>query len=286
MIKDALRKARRWCLRPVENHLERLLLEQGRLQARGLPDGPVDDLASVEFGVFSQNGEDGVLQYLLKQVPIADRSFVEFGVQDYRESNTRFLLHKDHWRGWIIDADDAHQRYVRRESHLGDADLQALQAFITRENIDALLKGAGVPEDLGILSVDIDGNDYWVLEAIQSVRPRILVLEYNSFLGPDLSLSLPYDAGFRRAQQGPGRAYFGASLAAFRTAARAQPPPIQPSLIVPSGRITALAPAFAAVAATVRTTVASTKGVPFAFIAETRSWMSVARFAMFQILAR
>jgi hypothetical protein len=193
------------------------------MQARELEGKDFKTLQQSEFQVFSQNGEDGILQYLISRVPIASKTFVEFGVQDYSESNTRFLATKDHWAGLIIDASDAHQRYIHGESWLGvDRDLKAVRAFITRDNINTLLADAGMPEDLGLLSIDIDGMDYWVLEAIQQVKPWILVLEYNSTFGPDLSLTVPYAEKFDRWAAHPSGYYFGASLRALSELAAEQ----------------------------------------------------------------
>ena len=216
MIKQWARAFRAFMLRPGELRQERILVELGRMQAKNNAGRDLKDLREAEFQVFSQHAEDGIIQYLTSMVPVKHRHFVEFGVQDYRESNTRFLLVKDRWSGLILDAGEAHLRYVRQESWLGsDHDLTARRAFITRENIDQLLDEGGAPRDLGLLSVDIDGNDYWIFQAITRVRARILVLEYNSFFGPDLALSVPYEERFERFRAHPSGRYFGASLRAL-----------------------------------------------------------------------
>jgi len=93
--------------------------------------------------------------------------------------------------------------------------LTAVSAFITRENIDGHIKAAGVGGDIGLLSVDIDGNHYWVLQAIESGRPRILVVEYNSVFGPEHAITIPYDPAFVRGKAHPSHLYFGASLRAL-----------------------------------------------------------------------
>lgn len=214
MIRTLAREIRAFFLRPSLRYQERILTELGRMQARELQGKDLKDLRQAEFQVFSQHGEDGILQYLLSRVPIASKTFVEFGVQDYSESNTRFLISKDHWAGLIIDAGDEHLKYVHGESWLGmDRDLKAMKAYITRDNINALL--ADMPEDLGLLSIDIDGNDYWILKAISKVKPRVLVLEYNAHFGPSLSLTLPYAERFDRKSAHASGYYFGASLKAL-----------------------------------------------------------------------
>lgn len=91
--------------------------------------------------------------------------------------------------------------------------------FVTRDNINETIAEAGISGDIGLLSVDIDGNDYWVLEAIDVVSPRILIVEYNSTFGPDAAVSVPYDPWFDRTKAHPSNLYWGASLAALCLAA-------------------------------------------------------------------
>ncbi|MDP9228347.1 MAG: hypothetical protein M3M99_04750, partial [Actinomycetota bacterium] len=192
---------------------EQLRLQIGWLQSRAVADAA--DPRAAEFRVFSQFGEDGIIQYLTQRVPIENDFFVEFGVEDYSESNTRFLLVNDNWRGLVIDADDAHVEFLRATGLEWRHQIDAVTAFIDRDNINSLISGAGIEGDIGLLSVDLDGNDYWVLEAIDVVSPRILVVEYNSVFGPDAAITIPYDPGFVRSQANPSWLYWGASLTAL-----------------------------------------------------------------------
>jgi hypothetical protein len=196
-----------------------LRLAIGRLEARLARGADYEHLQQAEFRVFSQWGEDGILQYLVGKIPIPNRVFVEFGVEDYRESNTRFLLCNDNWSGLIIDAADAHARFLAERGLDWKYDITALTSFITRENIDGLIREAGVSGDIGLLSIDLDGNDYWILEAIECVSPRILVVEYNSHFGPDRAVTIPYRADFRRTLAHFSNLYYGASLCALRDVA-------------------------------------------------------------------
>src|SRR5207247_4732381 len=97
--------------------------------------------------------------------------------------------------------------------------IDARSAFVTRDNINAKIVAAGRSGDMGLLSVDIDGNDYWVLEAIEVVSPRILIVEYNSTFRPDAAVTIPYDPAFDRTRARPSNLYWGASLAAVAMAA-------------------------------------------------------------------
>ncbi len=175
----------------------------------------INTLQDSEFKVFSQWGEDGIIQYLIRNVAIENDTFVEFGVENYLESNTRFLLINNNWSGLVIDGDLENIAFVRSDSIYWRHDLKADCAFITKDNINELLKRNGVSGDIGLLSIDIDGNDYWVWESINVVNPSIVVCEYNSLWGDELSVSTPYDPAFVRTRAHYSNLYFGASITAL-----------------------------------------------------------------------
>jgi hypothetical protein len=177
--------------------------------------GPKRPLRDAEFKVFSQWGGDGILQYLIHQVGPTSKTFVEFGVQDYRESNTRFLLMNDNWRGLVIDSSTELMARLRMEDFYWRHDLTDVSAFITTENINALIRDAGFAGPIGVLSIDIDGNDYWVWEALEVVDADIVIAEYNSVFGPSRAISVPYDPGFVRQDVHPSYLFWGCSLAAL-----------------------------------------------------------------------
>ncbi|HZP68455.1 MAG TPA: hypothetical protein VFB29_00810 [Pseudolabrys sp.] len=200
-------------LRDLEARCERLQIALGRIEARQTADAT--SLADAEFGVFSQWGEDGILQYLIRHVPIERRIFVEFGVQDYSESNTRFLLVNNNWSGLVIDGDSSSIEQIRRSDIFWRHDLNAVCAFVTRENINSLLAAAGIEGDIGLLSIDVDGNDYWIWEGITCISPRIVVVEYNARFGSERAISMPYNPNFVRRTAHYSMIYYGASLAAL-----------------------------------------------------------------------
>jgi hypothetical protein len=204
----------------MQAQLERLQLAVGRLEGRAV--ARETDFGAHEFGVFSQWGEDGLIEYLVSHVPIEHTDFVEFGVEDYREANTRYLLMTRNWRGLVIDGSEAHVRSIKADDISWRYELEARCAFVTRENINALIRDAGFSGDIGLLSVDIDGNDYWVWEAIDAVSPRIVVAEYNSLWGPTRAVTVPYDPQFVRSQKHHSNLYYGASLAALDRLARSK----------------------------------------------------------------
>lgn len=219
-VRRASRLARRAAR--VPDAVANLQAQIGALQSRAVAALGADEIDQAEFQVFSQFGEDGIIQFLVQRVPIAERVFVELGVEDYAESNTRFLLVHDAWRGLIVDASDAHRRFLE-ESRLGwRTTVEAVTAFVDRENVNGILGDARFAGPVGLLSIDVDGNDYWLLEAIEAVTPQILVVEYNSVFGPEKAVTVPYDPSFRRGEKHWSHLYWGASLAALARVADAK----------------------------------------------------------------
>ncbi|HNP01054.1 MAG TPA: hypothetical protein PKM83_14965, partial [Ferruginibacter sp.] len=175
----------------------------------------VESLDEVAFQVFSQRGEDGVLQYLLSKIAVPHKLFIEFGVEDYTESNTRFLLMNNDWRGLVLDGNRRNIRFIKTDFIHWKYDITACQAFITAENINELIGRYTACADIGLLSIDIDGNDYWVWNAIDVINPRIVVCEYNSAFGDTLPVSVPYDPRFEKTKAHYSQLYYGCSLAAL-----------------------------------------------------------------------
>jgi hypothetical protein len=216
-----IRKVSRFAmsLRQLPNLIvERLDLVQealGRIEARQTASVHPGDFANAEFKVSSQWGEDGIIEHLVRNVPIEHEIFVEFGVQDYREANTRFLLTNRNWSGLVIDGSPENIAVVKQDSIYWRFNLKAECAFVTRENIDQIIAGQGIAGDIGLLSIDIDGNDYWVWEAIHSVSPRIVIAEYNALFGATAAVSVPYDPAFQRNSAHYSNLYWGCSLGAL-----------------------------------------------------------------------
>ena len=176
----------------------------------------IPHLHDAEVKVFSQFGDDGIIQYLVHRLQPMPDTFVEFGVANYRESNTRFLLLNNNWRGLVLDGDENSINYIQQDEIYWRHTLTARRAFITRKNINELLHEAGFTGEIGLLSIDIDGNDYWVWEKITTVNPVIVIMEYNSVFGPDLAVTIPYDPHFARHQAHYSGLFWGASLEAMK----------------------------------------------------------------------
>ncbi len=121
----------------------------------------------------------------------------------------------NNWSGFVIDGSESNIAAIRRDRNYWQRDLRATRAFITRDNICALLETSGFGREPGILSVDIDGNDYYVLQALHEYRPSIIIVEYNGLFGGDAAVTVPYDPAFVRTRKHHSNVYWGASLAAF-----------------------------------------------------------------------
>jgi hypothetical protein len=200
-----------------------LLLQAKALMSSNLWRGRDDnfDLTSKEFRVFSQWGDDGIIQYLIRELNIENKNFIEFGVGNYYESNTHFLLVNDNWSGFIIDGSQKCMDIVRDNPFFWRYDLSLKTAFINKENINDLLLESNF-EKIGLLHIDLDGNDYWVLDSIDMDKysPDILILEYNSNFGPDRSITVPYDPLFSCINAHYSGQYFGASISALDNLAK------------------------------------------------------------------
>lgn len=208
-------------IKRVEKKVDDLLLltaQQTIKSNNRLPN--ITSLAEVEFRVYSQWGDDGIIQYMINKIPVANRVFIEFGVENYRESNTRFLLMNNNWRGLVFDGAAKHIKTIQEDEIYWRYDLTARHEFITKENINALLEREGFTGNIGILHIDIDGNDYWVWDAITVADPDIFIVEYNSLLGYERSIVVPYQSDFSIDSAHYSRVYYGASIAAFHALAK------------------------------------------------------------------
>lgn len=198
--------------------MEQVIEALGRIEARQL-EGRPGPLDRHEFRVHSHAGEDGIVQYLIHNVRISNPTFVEFGVEDYREANTRFLLQNDRWVGLVMDGNPENIARIQADPIYWNSPLTAIAAFITRENVNQILADAGLAGEIGLLSIDVDGNDYWIFDAITAVSPAIAIVEYNHRFGPSRSVTIPYDPHFARRRSDASWLCAGASLAAIVSAA-------------------------------------------------------------------
>lgn len=205
------------------NFQDRTLFLQGQIAARQIAAIPsIRTLRDVEFKVFSQWGEDGIIEWLVGALDLRENTFVEFGVENYREANTRFLVMNRNWRGLVMDGSSDHMASLREEEFYWRYDVKAAPAFVTAENINSLLEEHGFSGGLGILSIDIDGNDYWVLKAVDPLDAALLIVEYNPVFGDVHAVTTPYAPAFGRFDLHHSGLCFGASISAVRRLAEAR----------------------------------------------------------------
>ncbi len=174
-------------------------------------DRPDGDLTVWELRGFSQNGEDGVLAEILRRVGAPTRFFVEFGAETGKEGNCVLLADVVGWSGLFIEGnDDSFAGLERKYRELER--VTTIQAMVTPRNVQELFARAPVPREPDVLSIDVDGTDYWIWEAITDYRPRVVVIEYNALLDLARKLVQPREVG-----TWDGSDYYGASIAAIRS---------------------------------------------------------------------
>ena len=179
----------------------------------------------VEFKCFSQNGEDGILLYLFSLIGVVNRSVVEICAGDGTECNAANLIVNHGWQGLLFDGDS--EQVARGKAFYAACRTTwvspptFVDAWITAENVNALVSAHGAAGQVDLLSLDIDGNDYWVWKALDCIQPRVVVLEFNGSCGPERSVTMSYVPDYRLdPTTQPYRC--GASLPAFVKLGRAK----------------------------------------------------------------
>lgn len=179
---------------------------------------PLPELADTEFRLLSQNGEDGLLLYIFTILGTTTKRVVEIAAGDGIECNAANLIINHGWYGLLFDGDPGNVArgtdFYSRCQDTFAAPPTLVASWITRENIDSLIASQGFGGEIDLLSLDIDGIDYWVLQAIQCISPRVIILEFNPVWGPHRAVTVPYRPDFRIDYT--RRPYYaGASLSAF-----------------------------------------------------------------------
>ena len=175
----------------------------------------VKDLNELDYKVYSQSGEDGIIDYLLYMLNIKKPKFIEIGVGNYYESNTRFLFERSSCKGLVIDIIKDFEKEVGKNVNLWKGDLKIVEKEINSENILSTLKEKGFYESIDLFSIDIDGVDYWVLNELPNEFSKIIVAEYNSYFGDKLMVSVPNIKGFQRKKYHYSHLCFGSSIRAL-----------------------------------------------------------------------
>lgn len=176
----------------------------------------VTDPRTWEFSGFSQNGEDGVIDVLVRHISNPNRCFVEVGASDGLENNTTWLAMVHRWRGIWVEGSSENARWSEFFFRRLNYGLEFLPLFVTRENTNMIGEKMSSP-DPDVFSLDVDGNDYHLVGTLlaQGVRPKVWVVEYNAAFGPDRCVTIPYASSFSVAAE--HHLYYGCSIGAWRT---------------------------------------------------------------------
>ncbi|GAB4401183.1 MAG: hypothetical protein OHK0053_23560 [Microscillaceae bacterium] len=173
----------------------------------------------VGFREYSQHEEDGILLYIFAIIGITNKKCIEVCAGDGLECNTTNLILNHRWIGYLFDGNlENVKRGIDFFAKHPDSKYyppKFVHAWITKDNINQLILDAGVKGDIDLLSLDIDGNDYWLLNEISVVNPRVIVLEINHLWGDKEAVTTPYDDNFVAEFSKYGSDYAGASLPAF-----------------------------------------------------------------------
>jgi hypothetical protein len=194
--------------------IERLLQETfvGNLMASDRYRDP-KRLATYEYQLYSQNGEDGILTEIFRRIGATDKTFVEVGAGTGTENNTAFFLSRG-WRGCWVEGNPGLVERIRRQMtrYLDDGTLKLVDLFVTRENIAPVLRSVQAVGEVDLLSLDVDQNTYWVWEGLaDTLKPRVAVVEYNPSFPSWLDWKVQYDAK----AVWDGSFNYGASLKAY-----------------------------------------------------------------------
>ncbi|MCC8362503.1 hypothetical protein LK996_05375 [Lysobacter sp. A6] len=173
--------------------------------------------ASWEFSGFSQNGEDGIIDVLRSQLEAPNRYVVEIGAAEGTENNSSWLLTTAGYEGLMIEGDPRQSARARRNVGRYSIGSQFVSMFVTLGTVDAILDQVAF-RDPDVFSLDIDGNDYHIANALfaRGFRPKIVSVEYNSAFGPERSVASTYRDDFRRSTAHPSQLYYGVSLAGWK----------------------------------------------------------------------
>lgn len=169
-------------------------------------------LSKFGFKVYSQAEEDGFIHEIFRRIGAGNRTFIEIGVSHGRENNTVYLL-KQGWKGVWVDGSPEYAKEIKNwfSEKIKSGDLVMECAYVTVENANKLLGKIVTQKEVDLLSIDIDGNDFHILEALDAVSPRAIVLEYNAVFAPPIEWVMPYEPLHRW----DGSDYYGASLKSY-----------------------------------------------------------------------
>ena len=175
----------------------------------------IKNFSETSYKVYSQNGEDGFIDYLLFSINVEKPKFIEIGIGTYKESNTRFLFERTSTEGLIIDSIKDLEKKVKKNVRFWKGDLNVVNETVNTENIIDILEKNNFLNEVDLFSIDIDGIDYWILDKLPENFSKICVIEYNSVFGDELEITVPNKKNFTRKEYHFSHLCFGVSLRAL-----------------------------------------------------------------------
>jgi hypothetical protein len=235
LMKRALGKVRQFLLAPLLESHRRLeginqstqLLLYLRYKEMMQANVTLPSMEEVGFRVFSENDEDGILLFIFSVIGVTNKKVIDLGAASISNSNTANLIVNHGWVGMLIDGNYETLK-GGKEFYYYCPDTRnfpptLVHAWITAENVNGIISEHGFSGEIDLLSIDLDGVDYWIWKAIDCVDARVVVIEYQDIIGPEKSLTVPYDPDFKgknyEVNRGVGN-YSGASLPALVKLAR------------------------------------------------------------------
>ena len=196
--------------------IEKILINKGKiLSLKQSKFKKIKNISDVEFRVFSQWGEDGIIDWVINQIPNISKNFIEIGTEDFKEANTRFLLMNKNWDGVLIEGDKNYVENIKKDRIYWKHNIKVINEFVNLSNIDNIISNLKLKKEIGLISLDIDGIDYWILKKLKLLKPGIFICEFNPLFGYEKSLTVPYKKKFIRSKEHYSNSYFGASLRAI-----------------------------------------------------------------------
>ena len=196
-----------------KNHF---LLGQSSILASRANSSNFKDLWDAEVKVYSQWGEDGILDFLCEKLDLIKPRIIEIGAGNFKECNSRFLLENRNASVFAVDGREDLELSILSNSWRWKSHLSSLQAWVTPANISEIIsKAKDFMGGIEIFSLDLDGNDYWILKDADLEGVSIVVVEYNPLFGHRFQVTIPRDDQFDRTKQHYSWLYYGASLKAF-----------------------------------------------------------------------
>jgi len=205
----------KWLQEPNTQIEQAIIANQFRLMKKISTPGEMPSFKDVGFRVHSQFEEDGILLYIFSIIGTTNKRVVEIGAGNGIHCMAANLIINHGWEGLLFDGNKYNvERGIK--FYLNDQSTWLYprifkQAWITRENINQLISENGFKGDIDLLSLDIDGNDYYIMEAINVIKPRVIICETHDVIPSDLALTIPYQSDFDR-MKGLHPEFLGVSL--------------------------------------------------------------------------